>query len=194
MQMPYLQMQSVHGKIGMQSNRPQMQIQQKNAELTIKQEHGGTLRMSTRPSKLHIDQTEAFADANLKGPLRSSNEFTGRTKSEVAQYIAKTNQQGDQMMKIENGGNAIPRIAKANSELYPERELNIGYMPRNAFRVKFNYQPSELSINVSSSQPEINVRRNDPKISIPKWQSEVYVRQKNKLSIQAVGLQVNLQR
>lgn len=194
MQVPSIQMQSVHGKIGLQSNHPQMQVRQQNAVLTINQDHVGKLKISTRPSKLNIDQTEAFADANLKGPVRSSNEFIARTKSEVGQYIAKTNQQGDQLMKIENGGNAIPRIAKANSEFFPQRDWNIGYMPRNAFRVKFNYQPSELSINVSSSQPEINVRRNDPNISIPKWQTDVYIRQKNNLTIQAIGLQVNTQR
>ncbi|MFN7252522.1 MAG: DUF6470 family protein [Anaerobacillus sp.] len=192
MQVPYIQMNSVLGQIGLQPNRPQMQINQRNAELSIHQDHS-TMSISTRASKLYIDQTEAFADAHLKGPLRSSNEFISKAEGKVAQYIAKTAQQGDMMMRIENGFGAIPRIAEINSELYPEKELNVGFLPRSTSQVKFNYVPSEVKIQVTSSMPEIHVRKNDPQISIPKWQSNAYVKQKNNLTMKVIGLNVNRQ-
>lgn len=194
MQVPYLQMSSVHGKIGLQQQRPPMQIKQPSADLTIKQEHVDHFKISKRPAKLTIDQTEAFADANLKGPLRSSNEFIAKTKQKVAQYISKTVQQGDQLQKIENGGGSakLAHISKANAEIFTQRSFGYGTMPRNAFQVKFHYQPSEISLNITSSMPDIQVRKNDPNISIPKWQTNAYVEQKNNLTIQAVGLQVNM--
>lgn len=190
MLVPYLQMSSVRGQVGLQQDRPSMQIQQPNADLSILQNHS-TLKISKTASQLFIDQSEAFADAHLKGPLRSSNEFISKSKSKLAQYIAKTAGQGDQMMRIEHGFEMIPRIAAVNSELYPERELNVGSLPRSTSQVKFDYRPSEISLDVSSSMPEINVRKNDPRISIPKWQSNAYIQQKNNLSIQVVGLNIN---
>lgn len=188
--MPQLQMSSVLGQIGLQSNRPQMQIQQPNADLSIQQNHS-TLKISKTASQLFIDQTEAFADAHLKGPLRSSNEFISKSKAKLAQFIAKTAQQGDQMMRIENGFGVIPRLAAVNSELYPERELNVGSLPRSTTQVKFDYRPSEIRLDVASGMPEINVKKNAPRISIPKWQSNAYIQQKNNLSIQVVGLNIN---
>ncbi|QOY37013.1 DUF6470 family protein [Anaerobacillus isosaccharinicus] len=190
MQVPHLQISSVRGQIGLQQNRPSMNIQQPNADLSIQQNHS-TLKISQTASQLFIDQTEAFADAHLKGPLRSSNEFISKSKAKLAQFIAKTAQQGDQMMRIENGFGAIPRLAEVNSELYPERELNVGSMPRSTTQVKFDYRPSEIRIDVASGMPEINVRKNAPRISIPKWQTNAYIQQKNNLSIQVVGLNIN---
>lgn len=192
MQTPYLQMQSTLGQIGLQSNRPPLQIKQPNADLTIKQEHVDTLKISTKASKLLIDQTEAFADAHLKDPIRSANEYYQKTKSKVAEYISKTVSQGMQLLKIENGGNVFPQLAAANSQLNPERQFQLKSMP-NALRVKINYQPGELNIQVNRSEPDIQVKKNDPIISIPKWQTDAYIRQKNNLNIQAVGLSVNIQ-
>lgn len=193
MQLPYLQISSVDGQIGMKAHRPPLEIKQPNADLSIKQDHFTTVQISHTASQLLIDQKEAFADANLKGPLRSSNEFISKIKQKVMEYISRTSSQGDQMMRIENGTEIFPRLAAQNSQLYPDRELNITSMPR-PFQVKFQYTPSQVSFDVKNSQPEINVRRNEPKISIPKWQTDTYVRQKNNLNIQAIGLQVNLQR
>lgn len=191
MQVPYLQMSSTLGQIGLQPNRPQMRIEQPKADLSITQNHS-TMSISTKAGQLFIDQTEAFADAHLKGPLRSSNEFIAKTKGKVAQYIAKTAQQGDMMMRIENGYGAIPRIAAANSELYPERGLNLGVMPR-PFSVKFHYEKGDVNVHVSDNSFNVRVQKNDPRISIPKWQSNAYVKQKNNLTIQVVGLNVNRQ-
>lgn len=192
MQLPHLDITSVHGHIGMKSQRPHIQIKQHNADLSIKQEHVATLKISQKAAKLFIDQTEAFADANLKGPLRSSDEFVANTKQKVMAYISKQAGQGDQLMKIENGGSVIPGLAKQDSELYPEKQLNIALMPR-PFQVKFQVEPSDVEITVNRTEPEINVTRREPTIQHRRWETDVYVKQKNSISFQIVNHQVNRQ-
>lgn len=191
MQLPSIQIQQTHAKINLQSNRQPMQINQHHADMQISQKHTGLMQMNTTVAKLTIDQTEAFADANLKTPLRLSKEFLNDSKNAVYQYIAKTAQQTNQLMRIENGGEAIPSLAKQNSEK-PEKQLTLEYMPKNMSRVKFNYQPSEVNINVQRSEPNIKFTPRSPDIQIPKWQTDVYVAQKNQISFEAVGVNVNL--
>ncbi|MGO4888799.1 DUF6470 family protein [Anaerobacillus sp. MEB173] len=190
MEMPHIDITQTNAAVSMKSNRPPLQIKQPHADLSIKQEHFDLIQISKTASKLYIDQTEAFADANLVSPLRSSKEFLDRTNQEVGEYVAKMSQQGDQLMKIENGTGAIYQIAAENSNL-PRRETQLGWMPRSAFQVKFDYDPGELSFAVRKAKVEINVKRNEPIINIPKWQIDVYVKQKQSISFQAVGGNVN---
>lgn len=195
MQVPSLHIQSTHGKIGLQSQRPHIQIQQHHAEFSIHQEHVDTLKISTRAGKMFIDQTEAFADANLKGGLRSSKEFLAKTNQKVSQYIQKKAHEGNQFMRIERsggGGAVIARIATQNSELYPERQAALTQMPR-PFQVKFQFEPTQVNIQARRSEPNIHVNKREPTIQLPKWQVDAYVRQKNEINIQVVGLQLNQQ-
>ncbi|NEU30258.1 hypothetical protein GN156_05615 [bacterium LRH843] len=191
MNVPSIRIQSTDAQIGLRMNRPDMRIKQQNADLQIRQQHVGLIEISKTASKLHIDQTEAFADANLKSPLRMANEFWQKTTNEVMQYIAKTAQDGNQMLKIENGSGAIQRIAKANSER-PPLQATFGYMPRSMSQVKFNYEPSKITMKAPYKEPDITVNLRPPQIEIPKWQTEAYMRQKNGISFEAVGGKVNL--
>ena len=175
----------------MKSHRPQIQVSQRSADLQITQEHAGLIEISKTASQLFIDQSEAFADANLKGPLRRSNEFVQQAQQKAMEYLAKAAQEGEQMMKIEHGGNAIARIAKNHSGMINEVQLEMSWIPSSPDKVKMSYQPSELQISVKKSEANINVTRNEPTVSVPKWQTDVYMRQKNSMQMQVVGLNVN---
>lgn len=189
MNLPRLEMSSTYAQIGMKSNRPHMSVKQYHADLQIKQSHVN-LEIKRSDGTLTIDQSEAFASIDATPPLRRSDEFIARTKSEVAQYISKTSRQGDQMMKIENGGgNAFSAIAAENSKL-PSKEVELTLAPK-PLSVKMNYQPGEFSVSVKPDRVEVNIQKRDPEISIPKWQTDVYIKQKNNLTFQAVGLNVN---
>lgn len=192
MQVPQLRINQTHGQIGMNHHRPHLDIKQHNADLSIKQEHVATLQISQKAAKLSIDQSEAFADANLKGPLRSSNEFIAKTKQNVMQFIAKKSREGDQMMKIENGGGVIASIAAQNSHLYPPLDFNYDTMPK-PMRVNIQFQPNDVDIRVNRIEPDIQVTKNDPTIQHRPWQIDTYMTQKQSISFQAVGLEVNRQ-
>ncbi|TWI59948.1 DUF6470 family protein [Halalkalibacter nanhaiisediminis] len=190
MRLPSLDIQATDAYIGLRSTRPDMRIRQQSADLQIHQEHVGLIEISKTASKLFIDQTQAFAEANLKTPLRMASDFLKKTESHVAEYLAKTVQQGNQMMRIENGNGALAQIAKAKGER-PPVQTTFANMPRSMSSVKFDYQPSEISVNAPFKEAEITVNRRAPQIEIPKWQTEAYMRQKNQISFQAVGVNVN---
>ncbi|WP_280769573.1 DUF6470 family protein [Salipaludibacillus daqingensis] len=188
-----LDISTVQAQIGLQQQRPPMSIHQPSGDLYIDQELVGSFRISTTASKLFIDQTEAFADADLKGPMRRVDEFAARARQNVMQYVAKTIQQGEQLKKIEHGSNAIASIAKQNSELFPERQYNIGMVPEHMGKVSFDYRPSEVSMQFDWPEPTIRFQRNDPQINIPRWETNVYLQQKNQIDFSVIGGSINRQ-
>jgi hypothetical protein len=190
LRVPHIAIQSTDAYIGMKSNRPHPQIKQHNADLQIRQTHTGIIEISTKASELHIDQTQAFAEANLKTPLRLANEFYQSATNQVAEHIAKKRQQGDQMMKIENGYGALSRLAKANSEK-PQGQLQLVNMPRSVSSTKIHFEPAQISFRVPNHQTDIKVNRREPDIHIPKWQTETYIKQKNSISFQAIGAAID---
>ncbi|ARK32096.1 DUF6470 family protein [Halalkalibacter krulwichiae] len=189
MQLLAIHIEQTAARIGLRSHRAEMKINQPAAEMSIQQTHH-ILKMNTTEAKMQIDQTEAFADANLKSVLRYSREQAASAVQIAQSYIAKTAQQGDQLMRIENGTGIIARQAKWNAER-PPKQATIGYMPKSADRVRFDFQPSQLSITANERKPNITINRRDVQIDIPKWQTEAYLQQKNHISFQSVGSIVN---
>lgn len=192
MDLARLDISTVQAQTGLQNQRHQMSIKQPNADIQIDQELNGTFRISTTASKLLIDQTEAFADADLKGPMRRVDEFAARSRQNAMQYVAKKIQQGEQLKKIENGGNAIASLAKQNSERAP-KQYNVAMVPEHMGKVSFNLQPSEVSIKVDWPEPSIRVQRNDPQITIPRWETNAYLQQKNNINFSVTGGSINRQ-
>ena len=189
MQVPQLQISQTHGQIGMNHHRPQIQIQQHDPAFTIKQEHA-TIQINQQSGQLSIDQREAFASANSKHIYRLIEEWGAKAMNHARQMTAKYAQEGDQMMRIENGGDVIPRIAERNSDLLPTKEFNVVQMPR-PFSVKVNYQPGQLSVNATGGMADVQVQKRDPTIQHQPWQTDAYIRQKNNIQFQAVGVNVN---
>jgi len=192
MDLARINISTVRAQTSLQSQRPLMRIHQPNADLQIDQELNGHFQISTTASKLFIDQTEAFADADLKGPMRRVDEFAARSKQNVLQYVAKTIQQGEQLKKIENGGNAIASLAQQNGERAP-KQYNVAMVPEHMGKVSFDYRPSEVSVQVNWGEPNIRVQKNDPQISIPRWETNAYLQQKNQIDFSVIGGSINRQ-
>ncbi|MFA9558924.1 DUF6470 family protein [Evansella sp. AB-rgal1] len=192
MQIPKIQIHTQRAETGISQNRPSMSIRQQQADLDIKQDLAGSFRLSSTASKLFIDQSEAFADAGSIPPLRRASNWAASTKQSVMQYIAKVARQGEQLKKIENGGNAIVGLAKENGERR-SYEVGLGYVPKTAFKVRFNYVPSEVSVDIDWKGPQIRFKKNEPNIHIPRWESNVYLQQKNAISFSVSGSHVNKQ-
>lgn len=188
--LPTLHIQTTDAYIGLQSEKPPMQIEQPNADVQIRQRHTDIISISTKAAKLYIDQTEAFADANLKSPLRVANEFWQKTTPHMMEYIGKVAQEGDRMMRIEDGGEIFAQLAKENSER-PPVQTGLQYMPRSMSQVSFRYEPGDVSIDAAYEDLSISVQRRPPKVNIPKWKTNVYMRQMNSISFDVVGRKMN---
>src|SRR5690625_4986992 len=107
MKLPYIAISTTSAATGLEHHRPPMQIKQRPADIHMRRSED-QLEISTKAAQLYIDQSEAFADAHLKRPLRSMNEFVAAAKQHVLMSIGHMAQEGRQLMAIETGTNAIP--------------------------------------------------------------------------------------
>lgn len=115
MTVPRLEIQTTSAALGMRTFRPGLIIQQQHANLKIRKPPTDAVEIRSTQGRVLIDQTEAFAAANLKAPLRMASEFSAKSKLVWLDHIAKRGREGQLLRQIENGNKAIQHIAKINS-------------------------------------------------------------------------------
>ncbi len=152
MNLPQIRLQSEQAKISITKTKGQQSIQQPKAELDI-QNPKIEMDIERTPSKLTIDQTKAWEDMDLKHIFRRTEEFAQQGYQDWLEGLARRAEQGDELMKIEQGGNPIAAQAKVNSES-PMKEFNIGWIPSHN-SVKIHYEPSKVDIRWKT-QPAVN--------------------------------------
>ncbi|HET7626966.1 MAG TPA: DUF6470 family protein [Bacillales bacterium] len=184
-----LQMQSTFGRIGLQTRVAKLNIRQSPADLRIRQPKA-EMRIEHRSGKLDIDQSQAFAEANLKSVFAWGREYAKRGHQAVLEGIARRAAEGDRLMKIENGGNPIAAIAAENSAPPPAR-INIGWMPKSPFSVKFHYSPAELNIHWQTFGAEIQAKPHPPEFSFVRGDVNVYMRVWPSLTIDVSGSRID---
>ena len=115
------------------SRRIALSIRQKRAELNI----------TSTPSRLYIDQTESFASAGLKTPLRLAGDFYNNSLAAGLDAISSITQEGLRFLRIEDGGNPIREIARTRGQR--TRQLSIQAMPQVAPHITF--EPGQHNID-----------------------------------------------
>ncbi|MFC0272213.1 DUF6470 family protein [Metabacillus herbersteinensis] len=180
MQVPQIRLESTTAQIGIKTNNARVEIQQPKAGLSIQQPKA-ELTIETIPSILTIDQTEAWADMDLKHISRRIEEAAGQGRKDLLAGIARRAQEGEELMKIEDGGNPIPQQAKRKSEK-PMYEFNIGFIP-SAGSVKINYQPAKVNVDVQNNKPKIEVEINKPILDYHPGNVDIQLERRNDLKI-----------
>lgn len=181
-----MRMNATYGKIGLRTHNAKHLINQQHAEMTIRQPKA-EMFIRTIPGKLDINQSKAFAEANLKSVYQLIEDFSRRGHEAVMKGITRRAQQGDRLMKIENGGHPIAELARINSSDPPLR-FNIGWMPRSPFSVKFHYQPADVRIQWQTHRPQIHVTPRPPEFTYVPGSVSGFIRQQANLNIKVVGL------
>lgn len=186
MQLPRLEIDNRAAYIGINQRQATLEIRQPKADVRMNQPQPEVEYIKTQ-SKLEIDQTEAFADANLKNPLRVVKEWAEKAKQKVLQSLSEVAAEGDRLMKIEERDKTvIPEIARQNSE--PEQKrINIGFMPSSAEKVKFYYQPSMIDVKVRRGNFQIDIEPKDIVKNFKPGNLQVYLKQKAVMNIKVVG-------
>ncbi|MBT2625231.1 DUF6470 family protein [Bacillus atrophaeus] len=159
MEIPMLAMQSIPAKISLTTIPASVKMEQPEADLKIEQPEA-ELDMSVTPSKLTIDQTKAWEDLDRKHIFKRIEEAAQKGRQDVLEGIARAADEGDELMRIENGGNPIASQAKRNAAHHPI-ELGKNFTP-SLSRVKVDYTPSELHINVTPHKPVIQAAPRKP--------------------------------
>lgn len=159
---PQIRLQSTSAKIEITIQKDNMFIEQPHADVNIQQPNA-EMQIDRVPSKLTIDQTKARAEVGIKSAAQTIADAAQQGQQDVLQGIARRVHEGDELMKIENHGNAIADIAK-NTPPIPQHEFELGFVP-SIGSVKIDYDPGSLTINWKINKPIIDIKANKPIIN-----------------------------
>lgn len=185
MKLAQIRIQSQMAKIQIEQQRGIQEIRQPNAELSIEQPHA-KLSMHSTQSKMNIDQTQAWEDMDLMHIFKRNARFAEEGKQAWLEGMARRASQGTELMRIENNGNPIANQAIENMP-HQIKPLGITFIP-SQFAVKFDYQPSEIDIQVETNKPNIHVKVHRPEHNYHPGKVSISMQQYAQLSIDVVNL------
>jgi hypothetical protein len=176
---PKIRIDSQMGKIGLKINKPLQEIKQPQPVVSIEQP-AAELKISNQQGKLTIDQTLARENLDLKSVFKRTEENAQTGYQSVMQYISKSVQEGNELMKIENGGNPI----KEQSKRSLERSINYdtGSIPSQN-SVKISYKPARVNVDIHTHAPNIEARVNKVSHQYTPGTTDVFLQQAPSLKI-----------
>jgi Family of unknown function (DUF6470) len=185
MNFPQIRLESTSASIGIKTSPGKLEVETTPPSLDIQQPKA-RMEIERRPSKLTIDQTEARADMDLKSVRRRIEDFGRQGYEDWLAGLARMSQDGDELMMIENGGNAIADQAKRNSK-DPVYDFNIGWIPSSG-SVKIQYDPGEVNVNFEPQKVINNTQVVKPHINVSKGQVDISLQKYADLQIDFVNL------
>ncbi|MEY8752152.1 DUF6470 family protein [Alkalicoccobacillus gibsonii] len=162
-----IQIQTTDAKLQMRTSRPSMKMEQGPADIKIHKSGSDTLEISQEAATLFIDQSKAFAEANLKPSTQLAADWAAKGQASASEYVAAKAQEGKQLTKIERGV-TFARLAEQQNQPGPPSST-IAYMPHSIDRVKIQVQPGKLQIDAPNSELSFQVTPTPVKLDIPKW-------------------------
>lgn len=175
-----LQMQSTMARLGHQVTSARQEIVQTPANLSIEQPKAD-LQINTSPPTLTIDQTQAWEEMNLKSIFRLNEQFSQEGYQAWLEALAANAQEGDQLMRIENGGGAIAQLAKQNSDT-PYYESRLTFIPSTG-SVKIHIEPGAIQIDAIPRKPVIEAQTHKPDIQYTPGNVKFYMEQYQSLNM-----------
>jgi len=187
-QIPQIRLQQTYAQIGLRTIQPVQEIEQIPAEQSIKQ-IPAKMNIERQPSHLEIDQEQAWNELGFKPISVLSAEMADFSKQEGLEAVAQIAQEGDQLAAIENKTDPFASIASAKANPGPA-DFNIAFIPSYG-SVKLHYTPSILHIDWQQGGAEIEVTPHKPIHRYTPGKTEVYLRQREQLQIDFVGINVH---
>ncbi|MFK3936004.1 DUF6470 family protein [Alkalihalobacillus sp. NPDC078783] len=175
-----IQIQTNDAKLQMKTSRLAMKIEQGPADVKIHRNGSDTLKISQEAATLFIDQSKAFAEANLKPTTQLAADWAAKGQAVANEYVAAKSQEGKQLTRIERGV-TFARLAQQQN-VSPPPSSTLAYMPHSIDRVKIQVQPGKLQIKAPHSELSFQVTPKPVKIDIPKWTTTQQLVQKPAIS------------
>lgn len=149
------------------------------------------IEMESKDPVLQIDQSECFNEAGLKNNKAFLEDMVTRSKQAVSEGIANRVEDGNAMMAIENGQDAIAERASYNAWERFQKEFSVQSMPR-----------SRPQISVQDGDVTYNFKRGDVKVLNGPFKADTgtysagkverYMKQYNSIEITPVGDEVDI--
>jgi len=159
MNIPKLQIQSTNAQIGLTTQRAVQEIEQPSANIDLQQPKA-EMSMETTKSQLSIDAYEARESMDYKTSISRTREIAQQSMQDAQEGTARRAQEGDELMRIENGGNPLADQAKRRFR-QPYSSINIKFIPK-AGSVKINFEPGNVDIKIEPQKVINNSTINKP--------------------------------
>lgn len=159
MNIPKLQLQSTNAQIGLNIQKPIQEIEQPKANLDLQQPQAKMSIQTTKP-QLSIDSLEMRESLDLKSSRSRTAEVAQYSEQQAFEGLARRAQEGNELMRIENGGNPIAEQAKQSGR-QPYSSLGIKFIPQPD-SVKINFEPGSVDIQVEPQKVINNSTINKP--------------------------------
>lgn len=185
MQLPQIRLQSQMAQISIKQYQGKQEIRQPQADMSIQQPKA-EITMKTTPSKLRIDQTEAWEDMNMMHISKRIEKFANDGYRGWLDGIEKRVRQGAELMKIEDKGNPIGSQAVENG-FDGMKTLGIEFIP-SQFAVNIQYEPAKLQIDTKVNKPIMEATPKRPEHRYERGTVDIGMRQYNDLDIDFVNL------
>lgn len=153
-----------------------MSIEQPKADMTLR----------TKPSKLTIDQSQAWDETNLMSTPKLVKKHAQNGMEIAKEGTARRAEQGTQLMMIEKDGNPIKEQAIVNGHQQMKR-IGMKFIP-SPFSVKFHYEPSDVDIDVKVNKPIIQTNINKPEIEYERGKVNISMERYHHLEIEVENL------
>lgn len=185
MNLPHLEMRQTSAKIGINTTRATLEQHQQQASLSIEQPKG-ELSLETVAARLEIDSSQAWIEIGRIPAFESVQRYADYGRQMGQQAVGRAAAEGDQLMRIEQRGDAVARIATSR-QAPPAEVTTLGFTPRSLDRVKINYTPAEVRVNYTAQKPRIDVEMHRPELNVTPGTTEIYLREQNQLDMWPVG-------
>jgi hypothetical protein len=151
MQVRLIDISTVNAQLDISSTNPKISIHiSGNNKIDIERQKG-EFEMSSQPVKLQLDNTESYAALNIKTTSRVVRENAQAGMAALFNTIGTYAQQGNMLMDIQNGDNALNEIAAQRANSQPQG----ADIPQSALPV-ITWQPNSLKLYFSPDKIIIN--------------------------------------
>lgn len=190
MEIPRLRMSSTQAIIGIQTQNAQVEYETTKPSVEIEQEQAQILLQSTLP-KITIDQSQCFSESGLKGVLELIAENASYGLNKMHESAGRIAEQGNQLADIGRSAyDAIANQAEYNAFSQFDFDYNMGTMPMS--RPRINVIEGRVQVSSDGGTVKITPREGKINLNYTAGKVEIYLQQKNSLTIQVEGGSIDL--
>lgn len=174
-----------YGRIGIDTTPAEININNKNADLDIKQVPA-KMEIDHKLPQVHIDQYQCFYESGLKSIFDLNHDEAGKSAEIGLEAIGKIADDGDALASIENHQDVITELAQEAG--IQDTNFNVDLMPKSRPKIWFD---GYLNINWIEGGVEINAIPHKPEIKAIPGSINIYMIQYPSIKIDYVGKNFN---
>ncbi len=177
--LPRLEIRQTFAKIGVETKRAQLEIQQFMGEQSVRQE-SAKLDIHSPEGSLTIDSTRARDAYVLGGVFLLNSRIASESYKQSVEAIGKIAQKGNRLAAIHLNQNPIPEMAE--EALF--EQSHIKYAGEAGIdNVDISYQPQKPVIEIEMGEVIHQYIPRKPEIKYNKGMIEFYLRVKNQIHV-----------